>query len=205
MDATFVERLHNKQLYVTCDEKCYLIIGDRISEVINLESGQKEADTPLFLHAAHDGCIAVVKSAEDTDVFAFCVAFSNVILCPLYQRQSTKTRTRFINIQKVVSVYDVDTCEVILEVHAITGCDCASSFAGKGKLIALKLSEKSWGKISAYHLNYTRGWNHSCVYCMDVRMAQLTYTYYVTICSVIRKEKLNHISYFHVRMLCKST
>ena len=144
MQCSLKETFHDKGLYVTCNEKCYLITGDKVSEVINLDSSQEEADMRIFLHTAHathDGCKAVVKSTEDTDVFALCVAFSNVIPCPLYQRQSTKTRTRFIDIQKIVSVYGVNACEAILGVHAITGCDSVSSFASKGKLMTLKLSQ----------------------------------------------------------------
>ena len=93
-------------------------------------------------HASQAGYKAIIISAEDTDAFALCFAFSNVIAYPMYQRQSTKRHTRFIDIKKLVSVFGVDICQAILGVPDITGCDSISSFAGKGKLIALKLSKR---------------------------------------------------------------
>ena len=146
MQPTAKASIQNKQLFVTCKNKCFLITSKLEQEIAELESSQEEADTRLLLHAAHaahSGDKAVIVVAEDTDVFALCVAFSHDISSPLYQKQSTKTRTRLIDIKKVANAYGPDVCKAILGTHAITGCDSVSSFAGKGKVLALKLVQRS--------------------------------------------------------------
>ena len=57
-------------MYVTCEDKCFEIMGDNTEEVPELRSCQEEADTRLLLHAAdaaNEGYDAMVISSEDTD------------------------------------------------------------------------------------------------------------------------------------------
>ena len=69
---------NGKELYFTCEEKCWKISGDRTVELPGLCSCQEEAVTRLLLcaaHAAQGGYDAVVVISEDTDVFGLRLAF----------------------------------------------------------------------------------------------------------------------------------
>ena len=64
--------LQDKQLFVTCESKCYMVNQNTNSEISELESSHEEADTCLILHTAHVakcGIGSVIIIAEDTDVF----------------------------------------------------------------------------------------------------------------------------------------
>ena len=71
-------KLQHKTLYVTCGKCCYKLTTDSAQEE-ELQSGQKEADTCLLLHARHvrkEPFNAIVISSEDTDVRILCLGFS---------------------------------------------------------------------------------------------------------------------------------
>ena len=117
-----------------------------VSDVGCLRSSQEEADTRMLLHAAHcakSGFSEVVIVSEDTDVFVLCVAFSSKIACPIYMKSGTKTRIQYTDIQKVATIIGHDMCDTLLGLHAFTGCDSVSAFAGKGKLSTVKLVRKT--------------------------------------------------------------
>ena len=93
----------NKQLHVTCGEKCWKITSDGCYEVHELSSSQEEADTRVLLHAKHasdNGYSNVFIVSEDTDVFVLCLSFAKDIPSRLYQKRGTKTRTQFMDIKK---------------------------------------------------------------------------------------------------------
>ena len=119
--------------------------------VAGLESNQKEADTRIIVHAAHaaeEGCSAVVIIADDTDVLVLCLAFSADISCPLFQKCGTKKRVRFLDITKLRQALGYSVCTALIGMHAYTGCDTVSAFAGRGKLGALKLMRaEHWQEV----------------------------------------------------------
>ena len=130
------------KLSVTCEEQCFRFSEVRCREVPELQCVQEEADGHLLLHAsraAEAGYEAVVISSNDTDVLVLNIAFCSAIKAPLRQRSGTNTRTQLIDIGKVVSSRGPSVCTALLGVHAYTGCDSVSSFAGKGKVAALKM------------------------------------------------------------------
>jgi len=55
------------------------------------------------------------------------------------QKCGSKARTKLIDIMKITTVLDEDTCRGLSGVHAFTGCDCVSAFAGKGNAKALMI------------------------------------------------------------------
>ena len=61
------------------------------------------------------------------------------IRAPMYQRCGTKTRIRLVDISKVGTSIDNKVCRALVGMHAYTGCDSVSAFAGKGNAGALKL------------------------------------------------------------------
>ena len=140
------EKLHGKVLYTTADDKCFKITSQGSVEVPALQYHQEEADGRLLLHAAHaarEGYQGVVICAEDTDVFILSLAFQDKIGAPLFQQCGTKTRRRVIDIRKVAAKLGTNACRALIGMHAYTGCDTVSAFAGRGKAKALKILTSS--------------------------------------------------------------
>ena len=129
------EKLKDKVLYVTCEQLCFRIAKEQWEEATELKSSQEEADTHLLLHALHAaecGYKSVVITAEDTDILILCLGVSNIIPCPLYQKCGTKNRTRFLDISKLKHALGDSICNALIGMHAFTGCDTVSAFAGRG-------------------------------------------------------------------------
>lgn len=127
---------------MTVGETCKKLTEAAVIDVDSLRSTQEEADTRLLLHAVHcanAGSSAVVIVSEDTDVFILCVAFSGYVACPLYLKSGSHTRVQYVDIKKVAQKFGNDKCKALLGLHAFSGCDTVSAFAGRGKLSSLKL------------------------------------------------------------------
>jgi len=60
----------------------------------------------------------------------------------IYQKFGTKTRTRYADVNKIGISQGQGVCDSLIGLHAFTGYDSVSCFAGKGKLIALQLLKK---------------------------------------------------------------
>ena len=86
---------------------------------------------------------AIVISSEDTDVRILCLAFSNDVKVPLFQRCVSQQMDRYIDSGKIVSAIGLQVCKALLGLHAFTGCDSVSSFAGIGKVKPLKILRKN--------------------------------------------------------------
>ena len=115
---------------------------DTVQEVIELSSGQEEADTRLLLHAKHAATPyvkAVIISSEDMDVRILCISFAHSIPVPIYQRCVSQHRARYVDIIKIAGVLGQEVCKALLGLHAFTGRDSVSAFAGIGKARPLKL------------------------------------------------------------------
>ena len=67
-------------------------------------------------------------------MFVFCVSFESCITCPMYQTCGTQKRTRYIDITKVTQAYGEEICRALPRLHAFTGYDSVSAFAGRGKM-----------------------------------------------------------------------
>ncbi|KAK3741541.1 hypothetical protein QZH41_002925 [Actinostola sp. cb2023] len=135
------EKLGDKELYVTCREMCFRITKDSCERIEPLASSQEEADTRMLLHAYHAApdFESVVVHADDTDVLILLLAFSQDIVCNIFMKCGTQTRIRFIDVTKLSRVLGENVCKALIGVHAFTGCDSVSAFAGRGKLSALNL------------------------------------------------------------------
>ena len=137
----YKDRLRDKTLFVTSAEKCWKITSSHVDDVPALSSQHEEADGHLLLHAAHaalDGYTSVIVDSADTDVFILCLAFSNQIGIPLYQKCGNSRRVSLVD-RAIWSAIGADTCKALVGLHAFTGCDTVSAFAGKGKLRALQI------------------------------------------------------------------
>ena len=136
------KRLEDKELYVTCGNRCYKITAERVEEEEELRSEQEEADTRLLLHVQHAAneqrYRSIIVSSEDTDVRILCLAFSFSIDVPIYQRCVSQLNARYVDIGKIAHVIGQDACKALPGLHAFTGCDAVSAFAGIGKVKPLK-------------------------------------------------------------------
>jgi len=140
--AKYTDKLPGKVLFVTRIERCWNINGNHREEVSELMSRHEEADGRLLIHAAHAaaaGHSAVVICSEDTDVFVLCLALSEQIGVPLFQRCGTQTRTRLIDIGTLYSAIGPDVCTALIGLHTFTGCDTVNAFAGKVVRLLLRV------------------------------------------------------------------
>ena len=102
----------------------------------------------------------MVICSEDTDVFIMSLAFHDKIGASLFQKCGTKGRRRVVDITKVTATVGIDVCRALVGVHAYTGCDTVSAFAGKGKAKALKLLSKN-KKIQDTFMKLGQEWDLS--------------------------------------------
>ena len=61
----------------------------------------------------------------------------------MYIKGGTKTREKFVDVQKVAAAVGQNTCCAFPGLHSSTGCDTVSAFGGKGKISAFKLMQKN--------------------------------------------------------------
>ena len=145
----FRQRLNWITLLVTsetCTETCTEICEDGVRPREDLRSTQEEADTRLLLYAlyaARNGYRSVVISSEDTDVFILCLVFKSFIPATICVKCGTQARTRYISVTQVLERHGSRMCRCLPGLHAFTGCDSVSAFAGKGTLTALKLARQN--------------------------------------------------------------
>ena len=136
----------NTVMFNTCDEECFKIMSNTAELVPELESLQEEADTRMMLHLAHishyDFSCAVIASI-DADVTFFCLTIYHKFPMPLFQKCCSETRMKYVDIDSIGNILGRNVCEALPGMHAITGCDTVSSFAGKGKLSAFQLVKKN--------------------------------------------------------------
>ena len=138
-------RLEGIHMYVGYDQECFKCAEESVESVEHLRSNHEEADTRIFLHAKDAASTgeAIVVVSEDTEVFTLAVAKANIIGVPIYQKRGTQNRARFLNITDISSILGSDVSACLPGLHAFTGCDTVSAFAGKGKVTALKLVRKN--------------------------------------------------------------
>ena len=156
---TLLNVLGDKELYVTCEDKCLRMCKSGCSDVPFLHSSQEEADTRIFLHVKHAATRykTAIIVAEDTDVLILGLAFSGDIPCELFMKYGTQNRTRYINITKLSKILGNVACKAMIGLHAYTGCDSVSAFAGKGKVSGLNLMLKN-ASFQQLFCNFGKEW-----------------------------------------------
>ena len=139
-EPQYRKKLENKILYVISGSRCTKISMEGAQDCQELLCTQEEADTRILLHCQHASNMypSIIVSAEDTDVFIFCLAFQGQLGAYIFIKCGTATRTRLIDIRKITNVLGQKVCEALLGMHAFTGCDSVSAFSGRGKVKALK-------------------------------------------------------------------
>ena len=100
----------------------------------------------MFLHASHASSlghqrVAIVSS--DTDVEVLACHHQSAIPAKLTLISGTRSRSRLISVPELCERLGASICQVIPSLHALTGCDTVSSFAGKGKKRAFAMVRDS--------------------------------------------------------------
>ena len=152
-DQRFAEKIGERTLFVTHGESCTKISDDTqgsISSGIVLElcSNQEEADTRMFLHALHAsnaGHQQILIKSSDTDAEVLACYFRENITADIFLFSGTRSRARVIPVSQVCEQLGVEVCRALPGLHALTGCDTVSSFAGKGKKVALDILKADEG------------------------------------------------------------
>ena len=134
----FASHLNGHQLHVCDGSQCYGLFAESNEAVVRsvvpkLESTQEEADTRLLLHCAHaarQGHQTIVIKSPDTDVAVIACLASHSIPAMILFRTGTKNRTRFINITTMGQRFGPAVSAALVGLHAFTGCDSTSVFAG---------------------------------------------------------------------------
>ena len=141
-----------------------------MQEAIELSSGQEEADTRLLLHAKHAATPhvkAVLISSEDTDVRILCISFAHAIPVPIYQRCVSQRQARYVDISKIAGVLGQEVSKALIRLHAFTGCDSVSAFAGIGKARPLKLL-RSKNEFEVMFQNLGEQWSFTEELCVQL-------------------------------------
>ncbi|GFO45765.1 hypothetical protein PoB_007227000 [Plakobranchus ocellatus] len=81
----------------------------------------------------------VIVRSPDADVFLLLLSFSDAISKLLIFDTSRRNNRRQLNITDLAATILERLRDAIFGLHAFTGCDSTSCFAGKGKLKALKM------------------------------------------------------------------
>ena len=136
-----------RALYVTARAQCQRLSSPDGKSVVSvavpaLDSCQEEADTRMFLHAAHaatEGATAVLIKSLDTDVAVIGLWVAPQLACNLLLQTGTGQHTRLVSLTQVSRSFGPDICTALPGFHSFTGCDSVSSFGRRGKKLAYKL------------------------------------------------------------------
>ena len=88
------------------------------------------------MHHRMDIRVILIKSS-DTDVEILACYYADKISSELYLHLGTQAKARLINISTLTAHLGPPVCNALLGLHALTGCDMVSAFAGKAKKKAL--------------------------------------------------------------------
>ena len=143
---SYADRIGRRSIFFAAGDICtrlFVVEGKVMSDQVEeLQCTHEEADTRILLHAKHaadHGESTIIIRSPDSDVTILACHFQNQIPARLLVHKKTKTRTIFLDIPAVVQKAGVQLCDALPGLHAFTGCDTTSSFAGKGKKGPLKL------------------------------------------------------------------
>ena len=122
---------------------CTAIREDDLAQSVPaLACSHEEADTRLLFHAKHafnNGYETVIIHSPDTDVAVLCVANAAQFTGTLYFATGVNNNFRYIDMTKLSA--DIGQLANILPgLHALTGADATSGFAGIGKKTAVSMA-----------------------------------------------------------------
>ena len=140
-DGEFVTLLANRTVYVTSGKTCVRLArsdaGCNASvPQDDLTCDHEEADTRLLLHAKHaslESDTPILIRSPDTDVLVLSVFLCSKEQLPLLFRAQKNKAWSYINVTNIAENLGPDVCAGLPGMHAFSGCDSTSRFAGHGK------------------------------------------------------------------------
>ena len=141
-DAIRLPIANGKEMYATCGTE--VLCSPAESDLTSLAPcSHEEADTRMFLHVA-DAVQNVMRKVAirsvDTDVVVLSVAsFTNINPDELWIALGTGSSFRYIAVHQLAATMNPRQCATLHIFHVLTGCDTASSFAGRGKKTACEI------------------------------------------------------------------
>jgi hypothetical protein len=138
-EIVHISLTEGKELYATDGSEVLCAPGDSCLTHL-APCSHEEADTRMLLHVAdavQKGCRKVTIRTVDTDVVVLAVAsFSKIAPDELWVAFGVGSSFRYIPIHEVVAAMNPTNCLTLPVMHAFTGCDTVSAFAGRGKKTA---------------------------------------------------------------------
>lgn len=131
-----------KEVILTCKQNVLSCCINRDLSALS-PCTQEEADSRLFLHVADavaKGYQKVMVRSVDSDVLVlavYCATF--MTQAELWVEFGVGKNKRFIAAHKISSEIGDERSKALPLVHAFTGCDTVSSFAGRGKKTAFQV------------------------------------------------------------------
>ena len=187
------------------------IMSNTVELVPELESSQEEANASMMLHLAHvsqyDFSCAVIASI-DADVTFLCLTNYHKFPMSLFQKCCSETRMKYVDIASIDNVLLRNVCEALSGIHAITGCDTVSSFAGKGKLSAFQFVKNFLPGLDSPGSSVMQtlpNYRYLLAHCMVPKSLRLMSTLSGTNCSAPNKQTLKDTSFLFVLTACTST
>ena len=137
----FAPALHHRSLFLCHSHECmkrtsYDSLVVTADDIPSLTCHQEEVDTCLFLHALHaaqNGHNAIIVKSPDAHVAAIGCSLADQIPAELIWPSGSRLRQRYVSLSEIASALGPGVCEALPGMHAFTGCDSTSAFAGKGK------------------------------------------------------------------------
>ena len=151
-EQKFRGKLGRKCMFVTSSDRCIKLTESGCQEIDDVQTTQEDADTCILLHAKHaaETIPALICITEDTDVFIICLGLCQDVNSNIFIRLGSKSSVRLVDITKLADALSLDVCTALLGLHPWTGYDTISTFAGQGKLKALKILLREQKFIDAF-------------------------------------------------------
>ena len=149
-EKQFREKLYNRTLSVTEEEKCWKIDFTAATLVPELKINHEEADTLMVLHAKHTRGKCVIHSL-DTEVLVLLFGHAHK-LAKCYLQKGKEAKHRIVWISEVADqlgkkvtegIPKQDACEGLIVLHALTDCYTVSAFTSKGKWRSVQMIVKN--------------------------------------------------------------
>jgi len=142
---------------------CVLTVPIEIHQRLHLTSDHEKADTRIISHSLH----AAQKMAPDVDVVMRSPDSDAIILLLYYSFQIHQRLVMDTGVgshRRVEHALELgqDVFEILLALHAFTGCDCTSSLVHKGKRVPFEAhkSVSHWCILHSWSSQQPHHWRH---------------------------------------------
>ncbi|GFO38782.1 hypothetical protein PoB_006528700 [Plakobranchus ocellatus] len=135
----------NKERFFVNEKVCELLTGNQrsVNSILVPDLYSSHSHSRITLHCMYASQQPTTERVNvrspDLDVFLLLLSFSDAISKPLIFDTSSGNNRRQLNITDLAATISKRLRDAIIGLHAFTGCDSTSCFAGKGKLKALKM------------------------------------------------------------------